>query len=101
VYDNQIRKASAEQLYLVLLENGNLVGEDEIDKALEIISETCWDGEVDLAKQHRLKLYEIVGLEVRPLGNNSDGTSRKTGSKKPTNLDENASYSSLVESSGF
>ncbi|BAT93716.1 hypothetical protein VIGAN_08024400 [Vigna angularis var. angularis] len=97
----KIRKASAEQLYLVLLENGNLVGEDEIDKALEIISETCWDGDVDLAKQHRLKLYEIVGLEVRPLGNNSDGTSRKTGSKKPSNLDENASYSSLVESSGF
>ncbi|XP_047156873.1 tubulin-folding cofactor D [Vigna umbellata] len=97
----KIRKASAEQLYLVLLENGNLVGEEEIDKALEIISETCWDGDVDLAKQHRLKLYEIVGLEVRPLGNNSDGTSRKTGSKKPSNFDENASYSSLVESSGF
>ncbi|ESW14847.1 hypothetical protein PHAVU_007G022200 [Phaseolus vulgaris] len=97
----KIRKASAEQLYLVLLENGNLVAEDEIDIALEIISETCWDGDVDLAKHQRLKLYEIFGLEVGPLGSNSDGTSKKTGSKKPTNLDENASYSSLVESSGF
>ncbi|KAK7357845.1 hypothetical protein VNO80_17142 [Phaseolus coccineus] len=97
----KIRKASAEQLYLVLLENGNLVAEDEIDIALEIISETCWDGDVDLAKHQRLKLYDIFGLEVGPLGSNSDGTSRKTGSKKRTNLDENASYSSLVESSGF
>ncbi|CAJ1977590.1 unnamed protein product [Sphenostylis stenocarpa] len=95
----KIRKASAEQLYLVLLENGNLVAEDKINKALEIISESCWDGDVDLAKYQRLKLYEIVGLEVRPL-NNTDGTSRKTSTKKITNLDENASYSSLVESSG-
>ncbi|XP_020211483.1 tubulin-folding cofactor D isoform X2 [Cajanus cajan] len=97
----KIRKASAEQLYLVLLENGNLVAEDKIDKALEIISETCWDGDMHLVKHQRLKLYEIVGLEVGPLGNNSDGTSRKTISKKPKDLDENASYSSLVESSGF
>ncbi|KAL2324032.1 hypothetical protein Fmac_023090 [Flemingia macrophylla] len=97
----KIRKASAEQLYLVLLENGNLVAQDKIDKALEIISETCWDGDMDLGKHQRLKLYEIVGLEVGPLGNNSDGTSRKTSSKKPKDLDENASYSSLVESSGF
>ncbi|RDX82306.1 Tubulin-folding cofactor D, partial [Mucuna pruriens] len=97
----KIRKASAEQLYLVLLQNGNLVAEDKIEKALEIISETCWDSDMDLAKHQRLKMYEIVGLEVGPLGNNSDGTSRKTTSKKPTDLDENASYSSLVESSGF
>ncbi|KAK7343369.1 hypothetical protein VNO77_12045 [Canavalia gladiata] len=97
----KIRKASAEQLYLVLLQNGNLLAEDKIEKGLEIISETCWDGDMDLAKQQRLKLYEIVGLEVGPLGNNSDGTSRKTSSKKPADLDENASYSSLVESSGF
>ncbi|TKY50779.1 Tubulin-folding cofactor D [Spatholobus suberectus] len=97
----KIRKASAEHLYLVLLQNGNLVAEDRIDKALEIISETCWDGDMDLAKHQRLKLYEVVGLEAGLLGNNSDGTSRKTDSKKPTDLDENASYSSLVESSGF
>ncbi|XP_027363984.1 tubulin-folding cofactor D isoform X1 [Abrus precatorius] len=97
----KIRKASAEQLYLVLLQNGNIVAEDKIEKALEIISETCWDGDIDLAKHQRLKMYEIVGLEAGPLGNNSDGTSGKTSGKKPTVLDENASYSSLVESSGF
>ncbi|XP_061363955.1 tubulin-folding cofactor D [Gastrolobium bilobum] len=97
----KIRKASAEQVYLVLLQNGNLVAEDKIEKALEIISETCWDGDMDLAKHQRLELYETVGLEVEPLGKNSDGASTKPSSKKPKDLDENASYSSLVESSGF
>ncbi|PNX96256.1 tubulin-specific chaperone D-like protein [Trifolium pratense] len=95
-----IRKASAEHVYLVLLQNGNLVAEDKIEKALEIISETCWDGDMSLTKHQRLELFELVGLEVGPSSKNSDGT-RKTSSKKPKDLDENASYSSLVESSGF
>lgn len=72
--------------------------EDKIEKALEIISETCWDGDMDLAKHQRFELFEMLGLEVGPVSN---VTSRKTSSKKPTQLDENASYSSLVESSGF
>ncbi|WJX15239.1 hypothetical protein P8452_05407 [Trifolium repens] len=96
----KIRKASAEHVYLVLLQNGNLVAEDKIEKALEIISETCWDGDMSLTKHQRLELFELVGLEVGSSGKNSDGT-RKTSSKKPKDLDENASYSSLVESSGF
>lgn len=77
------------------------MAEDKIDKALEIISETCWNGGMDLAKHQRLELFHTVGLEVAPLGKNSDGASRKTICKKPADLDENASYSSLVESSGF
>ncbi|KAE9618781.1 putative tubulin-specific chaperone D, tubulin-folding cofactor D [Lupinus albus] len=97
----KIRKASAEQAYLVLLQNGDLVAEDKIEKAIEIICESCWDGDADLAKHRRLELYETVGLDAGPLGKNSDASSRKTSNKKPTNLDENASYSSLVESSGF
>lgn len=98
---DQIRKASAEQVYLVLLQNGDLVAEDKIEKALEIICESCWDGDADLAKHRRLELYKTVGLEVGPLSKNSDGSLRKTSNKKPSDLDENASYSSLVESSGF
>ncbi|KAL1295820.1 hypothetical protein HN51_056648 [Arachis hypogaea] len=97
----KIRKAAAEQAYLVLLQNGNLVAQDKIERALEIICDTCWDGDMDLAKQERVALCETVGLEVGPIGKNTDGASRKTSTKKPTNLDENASYSSLVESSGF
>ncbi|KAI5401634.1 tubulin-folding cofactor D isoform X1 [Lathyrus oleraceus] len=97
----KIRKASAEQVYLVLLQNGNLVAEDKIEKALEIISETCWDDDMDLIKHQRLEFFELAGLEAGPLDKNSDGTTTKTSTKKPENLDENASYSSLVESSGF
>lgn len=97
----QIRKASAEQVYLVLLQNGNLVAEDKIEKALEIISETCWDDDIDLIKHQKLEFFELVGLEVGPSVKNSDGTTWKTSTKKPENLDENATYSSLVESSGF
>ncbi|KAL5059648.1 hypothetical protein RYX36_031252 [Vicia faba] len=97
----KIRKASAEQVYLVLLQNGNLVAEDKIEKALEIISETCWDDDMDITKQQRLEFFVLVGLEVGPSDKNSDGTTWKTSTKKPENLDENASYSSLVESSGF
>ncbi|MED6193962.1 hypothetical protein PIB30_024141 [Stylosanthes scabra] len=97
----KIRKAAAEQAYLVLLQNGNLVAEDKIEKALEIICDTCWDSDMDLAKQQRVALCETIGLEVGPIGKNTDGASSKTSTKKPTDLDENASYSSLVESSGF
>ncbi|MED6133423.1 hypothetical protein PIB30_028079 [Stylosanthes scabra] len=97
----KIRKAAAEQAYLVLLQNGNLVAEDKIEKALEILCDTCWDGDIDLAKQQRVALCETIGLEVVPIGKNTEGASSKTSTKKPTDLDENASYSSLVESSGF
>lgn len=99
----QIRKASAEQVYLVLLQNESLVAEDKMEKALEVISETCWDGDMDLAKHKRLELSNLLGLDVGPISvsKDSDGASRKISSKSPADLDENASYSSLVESSGF
>jgi len=37
----QIRKTSAEQVYLVLLQNGNLVSEESMEKALEIVIKVC------------------------------------------------------------
>ncbi len=98
----QIRKASAEQVYLVLLQNGNLVSEDGTEKALEIISETCWEGDIEVAKHQRLELYSMAGLEAGLLHKtNNDGVSNKDGRKKTPATDENASYSSLVGSTGF
>ncbi|CAB4300075.1 unnamed protein product [Prunus armeniaca] len=96
----KIRKASAEQVYLVLLQNGGLVAEDKIEKALEIISETCWEGDLEAAKIRRLELYDMAGLDTDILRKASSRVSNKDDSRKPT-ADENASYSSLVESSGF
>ncbi|KAJ4829972.1 hypothetical protein Tsubulata_925447 [Turnera subulata] len=96
----KIRKASAEQVYLVLLQNGDLVPEDKLDKALEIISETCWDGDIEAAKDRRLELFEIAGLETAMV-KTADKVSNRNDTKGPTTNDENSSYSALVGSSGF
>lgn len=96
----KIRKASAEQVYLLLIQNESLVPEDKAEKALEIVSETCWDGDLETAKQQKLELYAVAGLEVGPL-KASGKVPTKFGDMKLATADENASYSSLVESSGF
>lgn len=100
----QIRKASAEQAYLVLLQNGGLVREDKIEKAVEIVSETCWEGDIGAAKQRRSELFDMAGLELSSLVKShttNGGTSNGTDGKKPlAAADENASYASLV-GSGF
>lgn len=94
----QIRKACAEQVYLVLLQNGDLVAEEKLEKALEIISETCWEGDIQEAKQRRLELCHTANIESGQLV--SRGTSSKDGDRLTT-TDENATYSSLVGSAGF
>ncbi|RWW23438.1 hypothetical protein GW17_00012315 [Ensete ventricosum] len=98
-----IRKAAADQVYLVLLQNEDLVPEDKIERALEVVTEICWEGALDEAKNGRSKLYEVIGLEdsgpshvVRRNRVPSKGDERKM---KAT--DENESYSSLVGFSGF
>lgn len=96
----KIRKASADQVYLVILQNGNLVADDKMEKALEIVSETCWEGDLEEAKCQRLQLYEIAGLETGALAKISIRESDKKGEKRGTS-DEHESYSSLVDSAGF
>ncbi|KAG5538591.1 hypothetical protein RHGRI_019238 [Rhododendron griersonianum] len=96
----KIRKASAEQVYLVLLQNGSLMAEDKVEKALEIISETCWEGDAEEAKRRRSHLYEVAGLETAQSLKPSYQVSREDG-KRSSSGDENATYSSLVGSAGF
>ncbi|XP_009602979.1 tubulin-folding cofactor D-like [Nicotiana tabacum] len=60
----KIRKVSAEQVYIVLLQNDTLVPRDKLEKALEIISETCWEGDVKEAKGKRLELCAMCNLDV-------------------------------------
>ncbi|KAM3740428.1 hypothetical protein ACB098_08G098000 [Castanea mollissima] len=96
----KIWKASAEQVYLVLLQNENLVSEDVMEKSLEINSETCWEGDIEVAKHQRLELFNMAGLETGLLYK-TNGVSKKDGRKKTPATDENASYSSLVDSIGF
>lgn len=96
----QVRKAAAEQVYLVLQQNDALVPEDKLEKALEIISETCWDGDVAEAKEKRLELCAACKLDVGTFSKADVGTSRRVVEQAPTG-DENAAYSSLVGSAGF
>ncbi|GAA0175136.1 chaperone [Lithospermum erythrorhizon] len=96
----KIRKSSAEQVYLVLLQNMDLIAEDKSEKALEIISETCWEGELDEAKEKRQQLSDMANLEVSRCINDSE-TSNKVVRQKQVTTDENESYSSLVGSAGF
>lgn len=75
--------------------------EDKIEKALEIVSETCWDGDMEAAKHQRLELYEMAGLELGQLLKPRGRVSNNDSQKRLTVNDENAAYSSLVESTGF
>uniref|UniRef100_A0A1D1Z903 Tubulin-specific chaperone D n=1 Tax=Anthurium amnicola TaxID=1678845 RepID=A0A1D1Z903_9ARAE len=95
----KIRKSAADQLYLVLLQNGNLVEEDKLGAALETLTETCWEGDLEEAKHQRLQLCEMAGLGEATYSQ----MSKKSGKSyvKNTFTDENMSYSSLVGSSGF
>ncbi|KAK9103212.1 hypothetical protein Sjap_020466 [Stephania japonica] len=97
----KIRKAGADQVYLVLLQNGDIIAEDKLDQALEILSETCWEGDIGEAKQKRSQLYQMAGLEEQTLLKAVDGKSKANGEQRASASDENESYSALVGSSGF
>ncbi|XP_020084224.1 tubulin-folding cofactor D isoform X1 [Ananas comosus] len=97
----KIRKAAADQVYLVLLQNGNLIPEDNMERALEVISDTCWDGDVEEARSKRLQLCEMAGLDTSAYQNTNAKDKRKDAQRRAALDDENKSYSSLVGFSGF
>ena len=98
----QIRKYAAEQVYLVLLENENLISADKLNEATEIITETCWEGDVEEAKKRRLLLYEIANVETAATVNaTTKKESGKAVDQNQASADEDASYSSLVGSAGY
>ncbi|XP_023729243.1 tubulin-folding cofactor D [Lactuca sativa] len=100
----KIRKACAEQVYLVLIQNGEVVGEENLENAMEIVSECCWEGDVEEAKRQRLKVCEIANIEMGQIlmhTSRTSGASSSSSQQKPKTNDENASYSSLVGSAGF
>ncbi|XP_072985032.1 tubulin-folding cofactor D isoform X1 [Typha latifolia] len=97
----KIRKTAADQVYLVLLQNGDLIPEDNMGRALEVVSDTCWDGAVEEARSRRLQLYEMAGLEVSASQNTSSKEKSSAVQRRASVADENKSYSSLVGFSGF
>ncbi|KAL2632493.1 hypothetical protein R1flu_003972 [Riccia fluitans] len=96
----KVRRFCAEQLYLLLLQMGEqLVGEN-VDEALEVIGETCWDGPLDDINAERDQLYGLFQVEPpprQPLVPSKSKNSRLVVRSE----DENESYSSLVDAAGY
>ncbi|GJN19840.1 hypothetical protein PR202_gb07153 [Eleusine coracana subsp. coracana] len=98
----KIRKASADQVYLVLLQNNDLIPLENLDKAQEVLSETCWEGDVEEARRKRAELNELAGFSVTTSQKSENQeTRRKAGTQSVVSTDENTSYSSLVDFSGY
>ncbi|CAM0956477.1 unnamed protein product [Alopecurus aequalis] len=97
----KIRKAAADQVYLVLLQNDNLISAENMDKAQDLLAETCWEGDVEEARRKRSELNEMAGFGAASSqkSENRQETRRTPGVQNST--DENTSYSSLVEFSGY
>lgn len=71
-----------------------------MERALEVLSETCWEGAAEEAKSRRLQLCEMAGVDGGAC-QKASGKSSKLVGRQPTSTDENMSYSSLVGFSGF
>ncbi|KAL6560372.1 hypothetical protein OROGR_003931 [Orobanche gracilis] len=97
----KIRKFAADEVLVVLLANRNLIGEEKLDEATEVITHTSWDGDVEEAKRRRLHLWELAGLGTPEMVNGAKIHSKNVVDGKRASVDENASYSSLVGSAGF
>ncbi|CAN8280534.1 unnamed protein product [Cochlearia groenlandica] len=97
----KIRKEAAEQVYVALLQNGILVTENKMERVVEIISESCWEDDIESTKCQRLELCELAGLDHEVVFKTRRRVAKDMAGKKMAMSDENASYSSLVDSSGF
>lgn len=99
----KVRKACADQVYLFLLQNGEqFLGDNTLNEVIELIGETCWDGPREEAKIQMDKLFGIFHLKVPPvLQLASRKSDQKVSQHNTGKSDENESYSSLVDSSGF
>jgi hypothetical protein len=120
----KVRRYTAEQLYTTLLawdvdeeveeeENQEDLGGSgglDVDAALELLSETAWDGSADIVRPARIELYKCLGMDPpapSSLGNkNLSGAAAVNGGGggevvvgahgASVREDENSSYASLI-----
>jgi tubulin-specific chaperone D len=89
-------------VYLVLLQNSDLVPLENVDKAQDVLSDTCWDGDVEVARRKRAEFNELAGFRTTTLQKSENQeTRRRAGAQNAVSTDENTSYSSLVDFSGY
>lgn len=97
----QVRKFCAEQMYLLLLQIGEeLVGRDSSDEALEVIGETCWDGQLECITVHRDKLFSLFRMDTTLIQPQLPPRVKGTGMKTSL-IDENDNYAALVDAAGY
>ncbi|XP_020697787.1 tubulin-folding cofactor D isoform X1 [Dendrobium catenatum] len=100
----KIRKVAADQAYLVFLQNAtSLMAEDKVEKCLEILADTSWDGSLEDSKLSRLQLLELAGFEDSRITLSSAVIEEASEGRlqEKSGIDENMSYSSLVDFTGF
>ncbi|CAM9179699.1 unnamed protein product [Scytosiphon promiscuus] len=104
-----VRKTTAEALYLKLLANEEIVEEAVYDEALDILTCTAWDGDLQEAKSARSGLAKLLGVNNVPAPKKAAGSSgggetdaaAPGGGGKPRKADELESYESLVRTMGY
>jgi len=97
----KIRKAAADQVYLVLLQNDDLIPSENMDKAQELLAETCWEGDLEEARRKRSQINKMAGFSVATSLKSENQETRITDARNIVSTDENKSYSSLVDFSGY
>ncbi|KAG2547953.1 tubulin-folding cofactor D-like [Panicum virgatum] len=97
----KIRKAAADQVYLVLLQNDDLIPSENMDKAQELLAETCWEGDLEEARRKRSQINKMAGFSVATSLKSENQETRITDARNIVTTDENKSYSSLVDFSGY
>ena len=72
------------------------------DEALDILTCTAWDGDLQAAKTARSTLAKLVNVDV-PSASKAAGAEGKTtpGREQPRKVDEMESYESLVRTVGY
>ena len=95
MWNLQVRKQAAEQLYvrLMTIEDTGLYFEEVLDQAYDVLTEIAWDGPLESVKSAKAQL-----LKVFELTSNEDGASdtQQPGVSSTKRTDENASYQALI-----
>lgn len=98
----QIRKIAADKVYVVLEEKGEVLCKNSgKEEAIQLVIETSWDGDLETAKGKRFELYKIIGIDASFCATSDNSVRKKVDVTKGNENDENRSYSSLVNYSGF
>jgi hypothetical protein len=88
-------------MYIILLQIGeDLVGSIAFEEALEVIGETCWEGQLEFITVQRDRLYNLFHMDSTVTQRLTVPMDKGSG-KKVAAIDENDNYASLVDAAGY